>query len=497
MPHTPRPYQSSAIARLRENFAAGVRRQLLVAPTGAGKTTIAAIMIEAARRKNKKIWFLAHRQELIDQCSARLDDHAVDHGVIQSGHPRLKPYLPVQIVSVQTVVRKNRLQKLEPPSVIFVDEAHRAAAKSYEDVFGAFICAAVVGLTATPWRLDGKPLGDRFEKLVLVAKPQELIDLGFLLAPRVFAPNVPDLGGVKKSGGDYQKAALADRVNNATIVGDIVKHYKKLIAPTGNPCAVTFAVNVAHSETIKQEFRDAGIAAAHLDAKTKPRERKQILEDLSTGQLRVICNCEILTEGWDLPELGGVILARPTKSVALFLQMSGRGMRATDGKIGWVLLDHAGCVFEHGFPQQDREYSLDIAAKSKPRKPDEDDPGAVTICEKCFCAYLSKMRVCPSCGYERPIRERRIETKKGELEELTMRGLQKFKRIPWQERRNALAHFYNEANEKGYKQNWACFKFKQRYSFWPPAKMQNEALGLARVIIDDEEARMLGAQWDG
>ena len=387
MPHDPRPYQSAAIARLRQNFARGVRRQLLVAPTGAGKTTIAAIMIDAARRKQKRIWFLAHRKELIDQCSARLDDHGVDHGVIQSGHYRLKPWLAVQIVSVQTVVRKGRLQSLEAPDLIIVDEAHRAAAKSYLDVFAAYPDAAVIGLTATPWRLDGKPLGDRFDDLVLVAKPQELIDLGFLLSPRVFAPHVPDLAGIKKSGSDYQKSALADRVNNATITGDIVTHYQRLIEPTANPCAVAFAVNVAHSMAIRDKFCEAGISAAHLDAQTHPRERNAILADLKRGTLRVVCNCEILTEGWDLPELGGVILARPTKSVALYLQMAGRGMRPFEGKTGWILLDHAGCVYEHGFPQDDREYSLDQPAKRQKREQDdEDNPGAITICEECFCA---------------------------------------------------------------------------------------------------------------
>ncbi len=489
MPHDPRPYQSSAIVRLRENFSKGIRRQLLVAPTGAGKTTIAAIMIDGARRKQKRIWFLAHRKELIDQCSTRLDDHEVDHGVIRSGHPRLKPWLPVQVVSVATVVRGDRLGKLEAPDLIIVDEAHRAMAKTYVEVFDAYPDAAVIGLTATPWRLDGKPLGDRFDELVLVAKPQELIDLGFLLTPRVFAPHIPDLRGVRRVKGDYQRGALADRMNTATLTGDIVKHYLERVAPTPTPCAAAFAVNVAHSEAIRDKFLDAGVAAAHLDAKTPPRERNQILADLKAGTLRVVTNCEILTEGWDLPSLGGVILARPTQSVALALQMMGRGMRPFEGKTGWVLLDHAGCVFEHGFPQDDREYSLEKPAKreKKPRD-DEDDPGSVTVCEECFCAYLSKLRECPACGHVREVSRGAIEEVDGTLVELTPEQLRKeelrqFKSTPWNERRNALAHLYVESIERDHKPNWACFKFKDRFVLWPPEKMRKEAWALAVQIL--------------
>lgn len=488
MPHEPRPYQSSAIVSLRTNFAGGKRRQLLVAPTGAGKTTIAAIMIATSVEKGKRIWFLAHRRELINQCSRRLDDHNVDHGVIQAKHPRFKPWEQVQVVSVHTVTRGGRLEKLDPPDLIIVDEAHRSLAKSYLDVFAAFPRAAVIGLTATPWRLDGKPLGDHYEELVLVARPQELIDLGYLLAPRVYAPSSPDLSGVKKAHGDYNSKQLAERMRDATIVGDVVSHWQKLVEPSGNPLSVLFAVNKAHSIVMRDRFRDSGIAAAHLDESSTVAERDQVLADLASGRVKVVCNCEILTEGWDLPQLGSVILTRPTQSLVLYLQMAGRGMRTFEGKDSWLLMDHAGCVLEHGFPQEHREYSLDVPAKKKKRK--EDDEVGVTVCENCFAIFPSKIRICPECGHKREVQERRVkEDREGSLQELTPEELKKIRvkkarEIPWNERVGRLAGLYVQADEKGYKQAWAHYKFREDVGQWPPGKMCMAAELRAKVLLN-------------
>lgn len=479
MPHAPRPYQSKAIDSLRQNFASGIQRQLLVAPTGAGKTTIAAIVIDGVIRKKKKAWFLAHRRELIDQCSERLDDHRIHHGVIQGKHPRFKPWLPVQVVSVMTALKRLQATSESPPDLIIVDEAHRSLAESYVVILEAFPNAIVIGLTATPWRLDGKPLGDRYDKLVLVATPQELIDLGFLLAPRVFAPNVPDLSGVRKMGGDYKNDDLADRMKTATIVGDIVTHWKDRVQASGNPQTVLFAVNKAHSMILRDRFRDEGIAATHIDESTKASERKHVKQDLSSGQVQVVCNCQILTEGWDMPSLGAVVLARPTKSVALFLQMAGRGMRTHNGKTGWLLMDHAGSVLEHGFPQSDREYSLDKVAVTQKGK--EESGPAVTVCEDCFAIYASRIRVCPSCGHERKVQERSIEEDSdAELAELTPKQLEDMKRkkarkIPWVARVARLTDLYEEAEEKEYRKGWANHQFKSIVGVWPPEKMRVQA----------------------
>jgi len=486
MPHELRPYQARAIDELRSNFIAGSRRQLLVAPTGAGKTTIAAAVIEGARKKGKRIWFLAHRRELIDQCSKRLDDHGIDHGVIQGSHPRRKLKSPVQVVSVQTIVRGKRLETSEPPDLIIVDEAHRSLASSYLAVVHSFPEAAAIGLTATPWRLDGKPLGDRYEKMVLVATPQELIDTGFLLAPRVFAPSTPDLSGVRKTAGDYRLDDLSERMRTATIVGDVVRHWRTHVASSSNPLTVLFGVNKEHSLLMRDRFRDAGVQAEHIDESTPGSERARILKDLASGQVKIVTNCQILTEGWDLPHLGCVQLLRPTKSLSLYLQMAGRGMRVSAGKVSWVLLDHAGCVPEHGFPQSQREYSLDVEARPKRKPAEKEDGPAVTICAACFAAYLSSAKVCPECGTVRaPTRRKIEEDRDGSLEEVSMAALDAIRakaarKVPWTDRVRALASLITEAQERGYKPGWALMRFKEKVGQWPPKPMQAQA----RAIVE-------------
>lgn len=468
---------------MRENFRRGIRKQLCVAPTGAGKTTIAALMIDGAVRKERRVWFVAHRKELILQCSRRLDGQGVDHGIVQADHPRRDPSKSVQVVSVHTVTRKGRLGRLPAPDLIFVDEAHRSLAESYVKVMDAYPEAAVVGLTATPWRLDGKPLGDRYDELVLVARPLELIEQGFLLAPRIFAPDPPDLTSVRKSRGDFNNAQLADRMNQATVTGDIVRHYQQLVAPSPNPTSVLFAVNVEHSRALVAKFREAGVAAEHLDAKTPPEERERILRDLASGELRVVCNCEILTEGWDLPSLGAVILARPTKSVALYLQMAGRGMRTHEGKESWLLLDHAGCVREHMPPQVDRDYSLTRPATVA----DEETGGpAAVVCAGCKAVYAAVLGVCPECGLERPRPMevfgggREVNSVDGELrertvEELLEQSIAKFRKIPWSKRRAKLVELLEQAREQKRSESWAFGKFKREFGLWPPGKMRDQA----------------------
>jgi DNA repair protein RadD len=336
-----RPYQLDVIDRARIEAAAGRRRILLVAPTGSGKTVIAAAIIAAAVAKRSRALFITHRRELVQQASRKLNDFGVDHGIVAAGFPS-QPGELVQVGSIQTVTaRAIRSSTIELPAadLVVVDEAHHARAQTYRRLIEAYPSAVILGLTATPCRSDGRGLGNVFDVLVGCPQVEELIRLGFLVPTRCYAPWKPDLDGVHVRQGDYVEAELAERMDRLDLVGDAVENWLRL---ADHRRTVVFATSVAHSVHLRNEFRRSDILAEHVDGSTPHEERAAILAGLASGNVEVVCNCMVLTEGFDLPELGCIVLARPTKSMGLFRQMVGRGLRTAPGKSDCIVLDHSG-----------------------------------------------------------------------------------------------------------------------------------------------------------
>ena len=312
-----RPYQIEAVERVRQSIRGGARRILLVLATGGGKTVVASNVVASSVAKSKRVLFVAHRRELIRQTFAKLVRNglsAADVGIIMAGvesRPgdlfggeelparddelwtklaRRRPTAPVQIASVDTLRNRER----PAADLVIVDEAHRALAKSYTDLRDAYPKAIHLGLTATPYRADGRGLGESYGDLVVVASPSLLIGEGFLVAPRVFtvpASKLPDLGGVRVRGGDYDAEELAKAVDQAALVGDIVEHWQRH-APGVR--TVAFASSVEHSRHIAARFVEAGVAAEHLDGETPADERDAILRRLERGETLVVSNCGVL-----------------------------------------------------------------------------------------------------------------------------------------------------------------------------------------------------------
>lgn len=395
-----RPYQVEGDAAVQVARAEDPRaRVLAVAPTGAGKTTLFGHWVLAEVARGGRALVIAHRTELIAQARARLIAQglpASDVGVVM-GDGRMivdgrvmqcaRPLAPVQVCSIDTLRRR---QLPRGVTMVVIDEAHRSLSKSYRDVVAAYPEAFVVGVTATPYRGDGRGLGDVYGKLVLITSPRALMAEGYLSEPRVFShPHRADVSKVKTVAGDYDQEKLAEECDKAELLGSIVEHWQKHLAGVRT---VAFAVNVKHSMHIAQMFRDAGIAAEHLDGETPADERAAILRRIDRGDTLVVSNCGVLCEGWDQPSVKGAILARPTKSRALYVQCAGRVLRPWQSATP-IILDHAGCVLEHDLPHADVELTLDG------RKRRAKSSISVKECRKCFGAVPSNARVCPYCSH--------------------------------------------------------------------------------------------------
>jgi len=387
MSQTLRPYQHAAVDA---TLAALDRDPVLVAPTGSGKTTMA---VEIVTRLHRPTLWLAHRAELIEQAAHRLEDFGLAVGIIKAGMAPF-PLAPVQVASVQTLVRRI------PPraELIVIDECHHAAADTYGKILEQYPSVPTVGLTATPFRLDGRGLGDIFGTIITAAAVAELVEQQYLHAPKIWATKAPDLRGVKVTAGDYNRRQLAERTNTADMRADIVAQWQ---AHAADRRTVAFAVDRQHSRDIVAAFQEAGVPAEHVDGATPADERTAILGRLRTGETHVVSNCMILTEGWDLPALECAILARPTASLCLHLQQVGRVMRACADKDGAIVLDHAGNHYAHGLVTRPIQYSLDPDTKAG-----HTEGLGLRRCAACALLYPLSTRECPDCGHVNAPNER-------------------------------------------------------------------------------------------
>ncbi len=573
-----RPYQHDSIDRTRAALGR-VRSVLLQAPTGAGKTAMAAAMCARGAERERTIYFACHRAELLLQTAGAFNNEGIPHGFIAPGWPK-RPQLPVQICSIQTLSR--RLDTIADPDLLIIDECvppgtmiatpigdqriedlqvgdlvhgstegvvvatrikhvfkrprrspfvrvndlvltsnhpvwtdrgwvqagevkdadqvgewrsdgrvqvhrvrmrralpqnekgqgercapgrtaprsglgspevleqghpridaagsggdpvfnietdtgdyfangllvhncHHVAAKSWARVVERWPRAFIVGLSATPQRLDGKGLGDWFDELVLGPSVAELIEDGYLSRYRLFAPSTPELAGVKTLAGDYQKRQLGQAVNRPRLVGDIVTHWQRL-APGLR--TIVFCVSIEHSEATAQAFRQAGVPAAHIDGKTAAPIRAAKLRQLASWRIQVVTNVELFGEGFDLSANAGtdctvecVVSARPTQSLSIWLQQVGRALRPKPDPA--IILDHAGNAMRHGLPDDDREWSL-TSSRTKSR----DRVAPVRQCPRCFSVHSPAYSKCPECQWLYPVQAREVKQVAGDLEEV-------------------------------------------------------------------------------
>ncbi len=452
-----RPYQLKLVDDAREALRK-TRRLLIQAACGAGKTCIASFMIEGALNKNIPIMFVVHRAELMKQASRTMNNFNIEHGFIASNYTP-KKYCQVQIAMIDTL--RNRLDKVTVPKLLIVDEAHHAISPTWRKIIKHYydLGTIIIGLSATPQRLDGRPLNDMFDYMVLGPNIRSLMQAGHLAKYKYYAPpSVVDMDGVKKKFGDYDTKEQASRVDKPHVFGDAIAHYKKILP---GKRAITFHVNIQASKNFAVQCLEQGIPCLHVDGEMSTVERAQAIQSFEDGHTLILSNVGLFGEGFDVSSCDGVILLRKTASLSLFLQMCGRMMRPHESKEVGIILDHMNNIALHGLPDRDREWSLDGKINNGRKKTQEVIK--IRQCPRCYHVF-EPAKICPQCGHDLGVVPKELETIDGELQEIEQNqdDLIKTQRRMEQGMARTREDLNALAKERGYHHLWAKRIFESR-----------------------------------
>jgi len=389
-----RPYQRKALAAVQSSWKQGHRAPLMVAPTGSGKTTIIAHLVR--QFPSTRVLFLAPARQLVVQAHGRLIEHDVPAGIMM-GRKAPRPEEPVHVATVQTAARRT----LGAYDLVVIDEAHRAVSRQCVGIVKRYPQAKIVGMTATPIRLDGKPLSRVFDDLLVSVTVKELQKQGFLVPTRVYArPEGLDLSRVRwsRKNRDYATGSLGRHMSQPKLVGDAVEHWNR---HARGMRTFVYCASLDHARAVKAQFANAG-ATEIIEGATGPTRRRELFEALSRKDIRILINVGVLTEGVDQPDLECIVLLRPTASRGLARQIQGRGLRPHPGKRDCLYLDHADIFRRHGFPEDPEDWKLH--KRERVIKPKGTWKPKARKCPHCGQMIPIGAKPCPKCGQEgRPV----------------------------------------------------------------------------------------------
>lgn len=397
-------YQEDAIAKLYKQFSNGDRNILLAAPTGSGKTLIAAKVMQDLLGDGLTCTFIVHLDVLVEQTLDKLLKFGVPRdtiGFVKAGWDA-NPDAPIQIGSVQTMLRRSY-----PVTDVFVfDEAHITCwSKVGSEIFAKPLGMARIGLTATPYRLKKtEGMGDIFDKLIQVALPSELQQRGFLSHMKYFGIHEPDTKDWKTSMGEW-RAEDVDRAMNADeVMRHTIREYKRLV-PEGTP-SLAFCPSVVIAVKLAEAFNEAGIPSESVTAESPVKDRRELYKALDAGSIQMLTSVNVLSIGFDSPRVGCGLLYRPTKSKAIHYQQIGRIMRVHPDKEVGLILDAAGNLKKHGFPESITHYYLDHG-----KEPGLTGDMPIKVCEICYHIDHISAKVCGNCGnpYPEPVKPLEIK----------------------------------------------------------------------------------------
>lgn len=425
-----RPYQREILARTAASLR-DQRRVCVQGPTGCGKTHLIAALVAAAVMVGLRVLILATRTRLVRQLHERMDSFGIAHGVMAAAMPGLTNWSHlVQVASVDTLYRRcivDAKMPLPVADVVVFDEAHLALGASRQKILNSYPNAWQFGFTATPAKTSGAPLREQFDALILGPTVSELIDAGMLVQPRIFSRPVVtarELQAVGNDGktGDYRTGRLSELLSRPKLVGDVVTNWLRI---ANGQRTLVFACDKAHGAQLVIEFRQAGVACEQLTDDDDDATREEAIARLEAGVTQVLVNCFLLSYGIDIPQVECVVLARPTRSVVLYLQAIGRGMRPAEGKQVLTVIDHGRVVENLGLPTYDRDWSLDGSnVNARARELAESRVSTAEqprTCRECACMWLvtEDGANCPNCGCQPVTRAKPVQVTQADLTEVS------------------------------------------------------------------------------
>lgn len=505
-----REYQLGAIASARDNIRIGRRRQILCAPTGAGKTIISLGLMKSAMEKGMRSAFITDRSALIDQTSQAMDLYGIDHGVMQAAHWRSNPHAYVQLVSAQTLGRRlgnggyvdYHLRDLR---FVLIDECHTLYKSTLDWLKALPASTSIIGLTATPFT---KGLGQHFDAIVNVATTDELIASGALVKPVVYAAVEADISGVAvKSTGEWDEHGL-ERAG-VTIVGDVATEYVKLSTEHfGKPeKAICFSSTVAHGEEICRAMASIGLNFQNISYHDDEDDRRRKITEFRKpdSAIKGLVSCDALAKGFDVPDVKVCILCRPLrKSLTTHIQQIGRVMRPAPGKDKALVIDHTGNAMRFlddtvDFWDRGVDELNDGAEKDKKPRELTEKERKERACPKCKAVFAVSTDVCPSCGWQRPPKASGVQVVAGQVHQLSMskagqgskRGFDFDNHPILRDPRTAYLSIYawtlirKRGDEEGARR-WAASMYRGIYERWPAQIWRSlpSHPGMASIEVD-------------
>ena len=432
-----RPYQQCLYDKTVGAFKQGYRKVLVESPCGSGKTILLTKMAAMAQENGKTVWFILPRQEIMEQTFETFKRCGVPLNTVHIG---------------MIITMANHINELPKPDLIIYDECHISVSNTYNKISNTFKNAFIVGATASPCRTDNRPLGDLYETIVHGVTVRWLIDNHYLAPFDYYSVPLTDLTDAETEG-EYDTTKASALLMTSAIYGDVIKSWHKFAEGMQT---VVYCCSVFHSQKTAEIFNSAGISAMHFDGKTSKAERKRIVDDFRDGKFKVLVNCDLISMGFDMPDIGCVVMLRPTQSASLYIQQSGRALRYKPNKTA-VIIDMVGNYNRFQLPDEPYEWSLTQSVEKR-KAFNEDGTLNIRQCENCFRCFQGNK--CPYCGAEHIPKGRELkqiqEVELKKIEAVQKEEQEKQKKIARMEvgQCRTLADLQKIAKERGYKSGW-------------------------------------------